>query len=111
VPASNIKELTWICDICQEVSVERKIVYEPSDRLRIINRLQRLGEDYDFIKMSVCSQPDQILVRIKVPDFDPSELRAIQTKQLETGFIRVDELILLQRAGFRRPTVLPPKPG
>jgi hypothetical protein len=38
------------------------------------------------------------------------ELRAIQYKQQETGFITVDELIKVQRAGYRQPTAAPPKP-
>jgi hypothetical protein len=89
---------------------EVKQVYEPTDKVRIINRLLRIPEDYDFIKMRIESLPDEIVLRIKVPDFDPSEMRAIQHKQQETGFINVDELIRLQKAGFRRPMDVPPKP-
>jgi hypothetical protein len=40
----------------------------------------------------------------------PSEMRAIQAKQQETGFINVSELIELQKAGFQRPKDVPPKP-
>lgn len=38
------------------------------------------------------------------------EVRAVQYKQQETGFITVEELMKLQRTGFRRPRDLPPKP-
>jgi hypothetical protein len=38
------------------------------------------------------------------------EMRAIQHKQEETGFITVDELVRLQKAGFNRPREVPPKP-
>lgn len=57
-----------------------------------------------------CGAANTIIVRIQVPDFDPSELRAIQNKQQETGFINVCELMLLQKAGFNRPSEVPPKP-
>jgi hypothetical protein len=72
--------------------------------------LLRISDDYDFLKMDLSSRPDEIILRIKLPDFDPSELRAIQTKEQETVFIKVDELIKLQKAGFRRPSDVPPKP-
>ena len=39
-----------------------------------------------------------------------SEMRAIQCKQEETGFITADELMRLQKAGFNRPRDVPPKP-
>jgi hypothetical protein len=38
------------------------------------------------------------------------EMRAIQQKQRETGFITVDELIRVQRAGYKHPAAVPPKP-
>ena len=38
------------------------------------------------------------------------EIRAIQTKAQETGFITVDELMRVQKAGFNRPREVPPKP-
>jgi len=38
------------------------------------------------------------------------EVRAIQYKQQETGFITADELIRLQKAGFNRLKEVPPKP-
>lgn len=110
VPASLRKRLEWICETCGNMEEEVKQVYEPTDKVRIINRLLRIPEDYDFIKMRIESLPDEIVLRIKVPDFDPSEMRAIQHKQQETGFINVDELIRLQKAGFRRPMDVPPKP-
>jgi hypothetical protein len=110
VPASLMKELSWVCEDCGEPDEEVKQVYEPTDRIRIINRLLNLSRDYDFISVSLSSQPNEIVVRIQVPDFDPSELRSIQTKQQETGFINVGELMQLQKAGFRRPSDVPPKP-
>lgn len=94
-----------------EPEEEVKQVYEPTDRTRIINRLLNLSKDYDFINVSLSSQPNEIVVRIQVPDFDPSEMRAIKEKQTETGFISVNELMQLQKAGFRRPREVAPKPA
>jgi hypothetical protein len=110
VPASLKKEMQWICETCTNVEEEIKQIFEPTDKLRIINRPLRLPEDYDFITVQFSSLPNEVLVSIQFPDFDPSEMRAIQTKQRETGFINVNELIELQKAGFIRPKDVPPKP-
>jgi hypothetical protein len=72
-------------------------------------RLLRFSDDYDFINMSTSSQPNEILVRIQLPDFDPSELRAIQSKQEISGFINASELMRLQKAGFRDSRDVPPR--
>lgn len=102
--------MEWICDSCENLEVEVKQVFEPTDRVRIVNRLLNLSDDYDFLKVTLSSQPEEIIVRIRVPDFDPSEMRAIQHKQQETGFITVNELMDLQKAGFNRPGDVPAKP-
>lgn len=75
-----------------------------------MNRLLRIQEDYDILAMTISAQPDEIVFRVRLPDFDMGEIRAIQTKAEETGFIRVDELMKLQKAGFKRPREVPPKP-
>jgi hypothetical protein len=60
-------------------------------------------EDYDILEMKISSLPNEIVFRARLPDFDMRELRAIQNKAKETGFIRADELMKLQKAGFNRP--------
>jgi hypothetical protein len=42
-------------------------------------------------------------IRIRLPDFDMGEMRAIQYKQEQTGFITADELMQLQKAGLNGP--------
>lgn len=63
----------------------------------------RLSEDYDFLKVDVSSEPDEIPVRIRVPPFDSSEMRAIKEKQMTTGFINAAELMQLQKATTKKP--------
>jgi len=110
VPASYLKEYTWFCEQCSELEIETKTIYEPTDKAMIFNRLLKLAEDYDVLKMSIESRPDEILLRIKLPNFDMGEIRAIKSKAEQTGFIRVDELMRLQKAGFQRPVEVSPKP-
>jgi hypothetical protein len=76
----------------------------------IFNRLLRIQEDYDILEMSISCLPNEIVFRARLPDFDMGEIRAIQTKAQETGFIRADELVKLQKAGYRRPLDVPPRP-
>ena len=110
VPPVYVKELAWYCEGCDETEIETKEVVEPTDKTRIFRRLQSIAEDYDIISMKIESLPNEIIFRIRLPDFDMGEIRAIQTKAKETGFIKVSELMKLQKAGYHRPVEVPPKP-
>ena len=76
----------------------------------IFNRPLRIQEEYDILEMSISSLPNEIVFRARLPDFDMGEIRAIQTKAQETGFIRASELMKLHKAGFKRPLDVPPRP-
>ena len=82
----------------------------PSDRVKIIRRFLSLQDDYDLLGLEVEAKADELLFRVRLPDYDMGEMRAIQHKQRETGFITVDELIRVQRAGYKHPAAIPPKP-
>jgi hypothetical protein len=60
--------------------------------------------------MSISSLPNEIVFCARLPDFDMGEIRAIQTKAQETGFIRASQLMKLQKAGFKRSLDVPPRP-
>ena len=110
VPTSFSKRMEWICETCNNVEEEIKQVYEPTDKARIFNRLLKIPNDYDVLDVSITSEADGIIFKIRLPDYDMGELRAVQYKQEETGFITVQELMKLQKAGFRRSSEVPPKP-
>ena len=110
VPAVYLKRLEWICDWCDNYEEEAKEVLVPTDKAMIVKRLLSIPEDYDVLGFTLSSEPNVVSIRIRLPDFDMSEVRAIQYKQQETGFITVDELIRVQRAGYKTPTQVPPKP-
>jgi len=76
----------------------------------LLKRLLSLQDDYDVLGFTLSSERNVISIKIRLPDFDMAELRAIQWKQRETGFITVEDLIKVQRAGYKRPTSVPPKP-
>lgn len=110
VPLTYIREQEWCCTQCDNIEKVTKEVAEPTDKQRIFNRLLRLSEDYDIQTINIESKANELVLRVKLPDFDMSELRAVQYKQQETGFITADELMLLQKAGYSRPREVPPKP-
>jgi hypothetical protein len=78
--------------------------------MKIIRRFLSLSDDYDLMGLVIEAGAGELVFRVRLPDFDMSEMRAIQYKQEETGFITVDELMKVQRAGYERPTAVPPKP-
>ena len=82
----------------------------PSDRTKLVKRLLSLQEDYEVLGFTLSAEPDGISIKLRMPSFDMGELRAIQWKQKETGFITVEELMKVQRAGYQRPTHVPAKP-
>ncbi len=110
VPPTIIKRIEWYCDSCGNFEEEVIETPAPTDKTRIVKRLISLPEDYDLLGFTLSSEANVISIKIRLPDFDMAELRAIQYKQQETGFITVDELIKVQRSGYQRPTVIPPKP-
>lgn len=110
VPPVYVKRLEWVCVTCGNVEVEEKEVLQPSEKAMIFNRLLRIPEDYDILGFSISSEPDGISFKVRLPNYDMGEIRAIQTKAEKTDFITVGELMQLQKAGFNRPGEVPPKP-
>ncbi len=110
VPPVLIKRIEWLCDWCGNYEEEVKETVQPTDKTMLVKRLHSLPDDYDVLGLTSSSGENVISLTIRLPDFDMGELRAIQYKQQETGFITVDELIKVQRAGYRQPTAVPPKP-
>jgi hypothetical protein len=73
-------------------------------------RLLSISDDYDVLGFTVSSDADSVSIEIRVPPYNMGELRTIQYKQEETGFITADELMRLQKAGFNQSREVPPKP-
>jgi hypothetical protein len=105
-----LKTTEWICEDCDNYEEEVKEVLEPTDRAMVTKRLMAIPEDYEVLGYTLTSEADAVSIRIRFPDFDMSEMRAIKDKQRETGFITADELLRLQKAGYNRPREVPPKP-
>jgi len=110
VPSVHVKRVEWVCDWCDNYEEEIKEVIDPTDKTMIAKRLLSIPEDYDVLGFTLSSEPNVISIRIRLPDFDMGEVRAIQYKQQETGFITADELIKVRRAGYKSPTDVPPRP-
>ena len=90
--------------------METKEVPVPSDRVKLIRRFLALSDDYDILGLEIQSLPGELVLHVRFPDFDMNEMRAIQFKQQETGFISVEELMKVRHAGYNRPGAVPPKP-
>jgi hypothetical protein len=110
VPSVLIRTVTWICQWCDQTEQEVKEVAVPTDRLKIIRRFLSLSNDYDLLGLKVEARADELVFRVRLPDFDMGEMRAIQYRQQETGFITVEELMKVKRAGYGTPREVPPRP-
>jgi len=67
-PGSLLKMSYWICPSCLTETEEVKVQPIPSDKVRIINRLLRMQEDYSITSMSIASEPEKLVVEITVKD-------------------------------------------
>ncbi len=110
VPPILIKRIQWLCHWCSNYEEEVKETLAPTDETMIVKRLLSISGDYDVLGSTLSSKANEISITIRLPNFNMSELRAIQYKQQETGFITVNELMKVQRAGYKQPTAVPPKP-
>jgi hypothetical protein len=110
VPSVLVRNVTWICQWCDQAEVESKEVALPSDRTKIIRRFLSLSDEYDLLGLEIEGKADELVFHVRLPDFDMGEMRAIQYKQQQTGYITADELMKVQRAGYKRPAAVPPKP-
>jgi hypothetical protein len=109
-PSVLIRTVTWVCQWCNQTEQDVKEVAVPTDRLKIIRRFLSLSNDYDLMGLKVETRANELVFRVRLPDFDMGEMRAIQFKQQETGFITVEELMKVKRAGYGTPREVPPRP-
>jgi len=107
VPQVLMKRIGWVCDCCGNYEEEIKETPVPTDKAKIMKRLLSIQDDYDVLGFTLSSESDGVSIKFRLPDFDMGELRAIQWKQRETGFITVEELIKVQRAGYKHPKAVP----
>jgi hypothetical protein len=110
IPPTLVKRIKWLCEWCGSFEEELKETIVPTERTKLVKRLLSLQDDYEVLGFSLSAEPDVISIKLRVPDFDMGELRAVQWKQQETGFITAEELMKVQRAGYQRPILVPAKP-
>jgi hypothetical protein len=61
-----IKMSYWICPSCLTETEDVKVQPLPTDKVRIINRLLKMQEDYAIASMTIASQPERLLIEITV---------------------------------------------
>jgi predicted RNA-binding protein Jag len=63
-----LKMSYWICPTCLTEAEDVKVQPLPSDKVRIINRLLRMQEDYAISSMSIASEPERLVIEITVKE-------------------------------------------
>jgi len=67
-PTTLLKKSYWICPACLSETEEVKNQPLPGDKVRIINRLLRMQEDYAIHSMNISSYPEKLVIEIIVKD-------------------------------------------
>jgi hypothetical protein len=65
---SLIKNSYWVCPTCLTETEEVKNQLLPGDKVKIINRLLRMQEDYAIQSMAISSQPEKLVIEITIRD-------------------------------------------
>ena len=63
-----IKRSYWVCPICVTEMEEVKVQPLPGDKVKIINRLLKMQEDYAIHSMNISSQPEKLVVEITIKE-------------------------------------------
>jgi hypothetical protein len=63
-----IKKSYWVCPTCLTESEELKNELLPGDKVKIINRMLRMQEDYAIQSMNISSQPEKLVIEITIRD-------------------------------------------
>jgi len=63
-----LKRSFWICSDCTTESEEVKVQPLPGDKVRIINRLLGMQDDYAIRSMKIASRPEKLIIEISVEE-------------------------------------------
>lgn len=63
-----LKKSYWICPTCLTETEEVRIQPLPGDKIRIINRVLKMREDYSIHSMSISSQPEKLVIEMTVKE-------------------------------------------
>jgi hypothetical protein len=63
-----LKKSYWVCPTCLTETEEIKNQILPGDKVRIINRLLRMQDDYAIRSMDISSQPEKLVIEITLKD-------------------------------------------
>jgi rubredoxin len=65
---SLIRNSYWVCPTCLTETEEVKKQLISGDKVKIINRLLRMQEDYAIHSMAISSQPEKLVIEITIRD-------------------------------------------
>jgi hypothetical protein len=63
-----IKTSNWVCPTCLTDTEDVKVQPIPGDKIRIINRILKMQDDYAIQSMRISSQPEKLVVEMTVKD-------------------------------------------
>jgi len=63
-----IKKSNWVCPTCLTDTEAVKVQPLPGDKVRIINRILKMQDDYAIQSMSISSQPEKLVVEITIKE-------------------------------------------
>ena len=63
-----LKKSYWVCSSCLTETEETKAQQLPGDKVKIIDRILRMQDDYAIQAMNISSQPEKVVIEITVKE-------------------------------------------
>jgi hypothetical protein len=63
-----IKKSSWVCPTCLTDTEDAKVQLLPGDKVRIINRILKMQDDYAIQSMSISSLPEKLVVEMTIKE-------------------------------------------
>ncbi|MGA8856097.1 MAG: hypothetical protein WB643_02905 [Candidatus Bathyarchaeia archaeon] len=63
-----IKKSNWVCPTCLTDTEDVKVQPLPGDKVRIINRILKMQDDYAIQSMSISSHPEKLVVEMTIKE-------------------------------------------
>jgi hypothetical protein len=103
------KEERWNCDRCHTQRIVTKEIPIPTEKAMLVKLLMSLSEKYELKGSTITVGLHEVKATFRFPEEDLPKLREIANNWAERGYINAKHLLMLEKAGMRDVTRIPPR--
>ena len=103
------KEERWNCDRCHTQRIVTKEIPIPTEKAMLVKLLMSLSEKYELKGSTITVGLHEVKATFRFPEENLPKLRQIANNWAERGYINAKHLLMLEKAGMRDVTRIPPR--